>query len=154
MYYNRTKYQSVYISRLRWDPKKRYTPEQATRHEWLQSSQAKTPSTQPPSPPGGTRTTATTRDLPPIHNKMDTSLHSRNANTKIEPSAFPPNTSLTAKTNAMTNSVSDLESAHQYSVYRLFYGKKNLNSKLGGSGTGSMHHSQSTGDVSAMFSQA
>lgn len=59
----------------------------------------------------------------------------------------------------MTNSVSDLESAHQYSLYRLYHGKKTLN-KLGAGGAGSvhpqgsMHHSQSTGDVSAMFGQA
>lgn len=132
----------------RWDPKKRFTPEQATRHEWLQpSQQVKTPSNQPPSPLSAPRPPP---HLPPIAATDNATALNRN---KVDPPA------LTVKASAMTNSVSDLESAHQYSLYRLYHGKKTLN-KLGAGGAGSvhphgsMHHSQSTGDVSAMFGQA
>lgn len=144
---------------FRWDPKKRITPEQASKHEWVQTSQVKTPcSQQPPSPLGAPH-------LPPLHSKGDAPVPpappAPAPRHKVEPPAFQrapdPPPSLVNKSSAMTNSVSDLESAHQYSLYRLYHGKKTL-AKLGTTGVhhqhGSMHHSQSTGDVSAMFGQA
>lgn len=59
----------------------------------------------------------------------------------------------------MTSSASDLESAQQYSLHRIYHAKKlttnsgTAPSKLGTHHTG-MSHSQSTGDVSAMFGRA
>lgn len=53
----------------------------------------------------------------------------------------------------MTSSASDLESAQQYSLHRIYHAKKlttnsgTAPSKLGSQHTG-MSHSQSTGDVS------
>lgn len=59
----------------------------------------------------------------------------------------------------MTSSASDLESAQQYSIHRMYHARKTSNnssgtsSKFGNHHTG-MSHSQSTGDVSAMFGRA
>lgn len=141
---------------LRWDPKKRITPDQASKHEWVQTSQVKTPcSQQPPSPLGAPH-------LPPLHAKAEVPSGAAPPapapRHKVEPPAFHRALdALVNKASAMTNSVSDLESAHQYSLYRLYHGKKTL-AKLGTSNSvhqhGAMHHSQSTGDVSAMFGQA
>ncbi|XP_077295378.1 dual-specificity tyrosine phosphorylation-regulated kinase 2, partial [Arctopsyche grandis] len=141
---------------LEWDPKKRITPDQASKHEWVQTSQVKTPcSQQPPSPLGAPH-------LPPLHAKVEApngaAPPAPAPRHKVEPPAFQraPD-ALVNKSSAMTNSVSDLESAHQYSLYRLYHGKKTL-AKLGAGNSvhqhGAMHHSQSTGDVSAMFGQA
>lgn len=165
-----------FISRcLIWDPEKRMTPDEAARHKWLQPStsssynlskarerQENTHSHISPKSQKSQRSQHLTPNtiLPDIKTP---SISKYGSMQKISTRSKHPGTGL-------TSSASDLESVQQYSLHRLYHHShqpvarkltttttstnSSGTSKYGANGTGSMSHSQSTGDVSAIFGRA
>ncbi|GAB0100122.1 Dual specificity tyrosine-phosphorylation-regulated kinase [Sergentomyia squamirostris] len=177
-----------FVSRcLEWDYTKRMTPEEATRHEWLQPSGSSSynhnkmmnhdqhqnsqesadnsiSDNQPTSVVIQTIQTAT-QQLPKYQQKVPPQTPNTILPEIRAPSTRVVQKSLRERSKGLTSSTSDLESIAattaaqphgQHSLHRLYHARKTIASATqnGAKYNGAMSHSQSTGDVTAMFGRA
>ncbi|XP_059617557.1 dual specificity tyrosine-phosphorylation-regulated kinase 2 isoform X2 [Phlebotomus argentipes] len=166
-----------FVSRcLEWDFTKRMTPEEAARHEWLQPSgsssynhskamnreQHSQDTDTSVSDNQPTAVVTQTFQQPKYQRTLPQTPNTTLPEIKTSSTRNVPKT-LRERSKGLTSSTSDLDSATaatqahgQYSLHRLYHARKSTTNATQGSAkyNGGMSHSQSTGDVTAMFGRA